>query len=83
MHASPSAQPVNYDPIPEDMYLSKSEDTGATHLPKIKTSLDWLKPLPEEEIPKTLEPDWVIPPNDLPEMENNWADALAKTYKDP
>ncbi|GKE83980.1 hypothetical protein Tco_1557722, partial [Tanacetum coccineum] len=66
-----------------DVHLSDSEDTGVSHLPKIKTRPDWLKPLPEEEAPKTPEPDWVIPPNDLPETENNWADALAKTYKDP
>ncbi|GJZ50475.1 hypothetical protein Tco_0604665 [Tanacetum coccineum] len=39
--------------------------------------------LPEEEAQETPEPDWVISPNDLPETENNWADALAKTYKDP
>ncbi|GJR69337.1 hypothetical protein Tco_0015402 [Tanacetum coccineum] len=42
-----------------------------------------MKPLTEEDSPKTPEPDWVIPPSDLPKTENNWADALAKTYKDP
>ncbi|GKB08373.1 hypothetical protein Tco_0836657 [Tanacetum coccineum] len=36
----------------------------------------------EEDTPETPEPDWVIPLNDLPETENNWADALAKTYND-
>ncbi|GJT95890.1 hypothetical protein Tco_1091408 [Tanacetum coccineum] len=30
-------------PIPDDMHLSDSEDTGADHLPKIKTRPDWLK----------------------------------------
>ncbi|GJY92936.1 copia protein [Tanacetum coccineum] len=60
-----------------------TEDTGAAHLPKIKTRPDWLKPVPEEEAPETPEPDWVIPPNDLPKTENNWANAIAKTYKDP
>ncbi|GKB23360.1 hypothetical protein Tco_0862761 [Tanacetum coccineum] len=65
------------------MHLSKSEDTGAAHLPKIKTRPDWLKPLPKEETPETPEPDWVIPLNNLPETKNNWVDALAKTYKDP
>ncbi|GJU28631.1 hypothetical protein Tco_1167252 [Tanacetum coccineum] len=69
--ASPSEQPVNDDLIPEDMHLSESEDTGAVHLPKIKTRLDWLKPLLEEETPETPEPDWVIPPNDLLDTENN------------
>ncbi|GJT82110.1 hypothetical protein Tco_1056452 [Tanacetum coccineum] len=37
----------------------------------------------EEETPKTPKPDWFIPLNELPETENNWANALAKTYKDP
>ncbi|GJW03349.1 hypothetical protein Tco_1562205 [Tanacetum coccineum] len=68
-----------------DVHLSNSKDTSPVHLLKIKTRPDWLKPLPEEEeeAPEKPEPDWVIPPNDLPETENNWADALAKTYKDP
>ncbi|GKD68769.1 hypothetical protein Tco_1322859, partial [Tanacetum coccineum] len=69
--------------IPDDVHFSDSKDTGATHILKIKTRPDWLKPLPKEKAPKTPEPDWVIPPNDLPEIENNWADALAKAYKDP
>ncbi|GJV95989.1 hypothetical protein Tco_1547566 [Tanacetum coccineum] len=81
--ASPSEQPVDDNPIPEDMHLSKSKDINASHLLKIKSRPDWLKPVPEEDIPETPEPDWVIPPNDLPKTENNWADALAKTYKDP
>ncbi|GJS13386.1 hypothetical protein Tco_0407858 [Tanacetum coccineum] len=32
---------------------------------------------------KTPEPDWVVPPNDLPEIENNWANAIANVHKDP
>nr|GEW45622.1 hypothetical protein [Tanacetum cinerariifolium] len=82
-HASPSEKPINDDPILVDMHLSEAHDTGVAHLLKIKTRLDWLNPLPKEEIPEIPKPDWVIPPNDLPETENNWADALAKTYKDP
>ncbi|GJT41786.1 retrovirus-related pol polyprotein from transposon TNT 1-94 [Tanacetum coccineum] len=62
--ASPSKQLVDDVLIPNDVYLSDSENT-------------------EEETPKTPEPDWVIPPNELPDTENNWADAIAKTYKDP
>ncbi|GJS18098.1 hypothetical protein Tco_0412570 [Tanacetum coccineum] len=42
-----------------------------------------MKPLPEEEAPETPKPDWAIPPNDLLETENNRANALVKTYKDP
>ncbi|GKC54567.1 hypothetical protein Tco_1077312, partial [Tanacetum coccineum] len=38
--ASQSEQPVNDDPIPEDVNLSESEDTGVAHLPKIKTRPD-------------------------------------------
>ncbi|GJW43179.1 hypothetical protein Tco_0071978 [Tanacetum coccineum] len=81
--ASPSEQPVDDVPIPYDVHLSDSEDTSEAHLLKVKTRPDWLKPLPKEEAPETPKPDWVIPPNDLPESKNNWADALAKTYKDP
>ncbi|GJT50432.1 hypothetical protein Tco_0976589 [Tanacetum coccineum] len=77
------AQPVDEDPIPDNVHMSEPEDTDIAHLPKIKTRPDWLKPVPKEETPETLEPDWVIPPNDLPETENNWADVLGKTYKDP
>ncbi|GKC69785.1 hypothetical protein Tco_1115668 [Tanacetum coccineum] len=42
-----------------DVHLSDSEDTDVSHLLKIKTRPDWLKPLPEEEAPKTPEPDWI------------------------
>nr|GEW28669.1 hypothetical protein [Tanacetum cinerariifolium] len=57
--ASPSEQLVNDDPIPNDMHLLESEDTGASHLLKIKTRPEWLQHRPEEETPKTLEPDWI------------------------
>ncbi|GJT99498.1 retrovirus-related pol polyprotein from transposon TNT 1-94 [Tanacetum coccineum] len=81
--ASPSKQPINDNPSPEDMHLSESEDTGPAHLPKIKTRPDWLKLVQEEDTPETPEPEWVIPPNDLHETKNNWVDALDKMYKDP
>ncbi|GJR62593.1 hypothetical protein Tco_1504755 [Tanacetum coccineum] len=51
-------------------------DTDSAHLPKIKLRPEWLKPIPKEDQPETIEPDWSVPPNDLPE-------ALAKSYKDP
>ncbi|GKC20104.1 hypothetical protein Tco_1022254, partial [Tanacetum coccineum] len=70
-------------PIPDDMNISNSEDTDATHLPKIKTKPDWLKPILEEDRPSYPEPDWVIPLNDLPKTENNWANALSSSYQDP
>ncbi|GJR73284.1 hypothetical protein Tco_0085649 [Tanacetum coccineum] len=66
-----------------DVHLLDSEDIGADHLPKIKTRPDWLKPILEEKTSETPEPDWVIPPNDLHEPENNWANAIAKSYQDP
>ncbi|GJU42010.1 retrovirus-related pol polyprotein from transposon TNT 1-94 [Tanacetum coccineum] len=37
--ASPSEQPVDDVPIPDDVHLSDLEDTGVAHLPKIKTRL--------------------------------------------
>ncbi|GJY36624.1 hypothetical protein Tco_0422002 [Tanacetum coccineum] len=67
----------------QDSDALDSEDTGVSHLPKIKTKPNWLKPIPKEDRPETPEPDWVIPPNDLPEPENNWANAFATSYKDP
>nr|GEU90942.1 hypothetical protein [Tanacetum cinerariifolium] len=82
--ASPSEQLVDDVPILDDgAHLSESKDTGAAYLPKIKTRTEWLKLIPEEDTPKTPKPDWVIPPNDLLEPGNNWANALAKTYKYP
>ncbi|GKC59076.1 hypothetical protein Tco_1086674, partial [Tanacetum coccineum] len=78
-----SKQPVEDVPIPDDMNISDSEDTNTTHLPKIKTRLDWLKPIPEEDKPTTPKLDWVIPLNDLPKTKNNWANALASSHQDP
>ncbi|GJZ74202.1 hypothetical protein Tco_0638348 [Tanacetum coccineum] len=78
-----SKQPVEDVPIPDDVNVLDSEDTDNAHLPKIKTRPDWLKPVLEEDRPATPEPDWVIPPNELPETENNWANALASSYQDP
>ncbi|GJZ74846.1 retrovirus-related pol polyprotein from transposon TNT 1-94 [Tanacetum coccineum] len=69
--ASQSEPPVEDVPIPDDVHVLNSEDTGTANLPKIKTRPDWLKPILEKERPETLEPEWVIPPNDLLEPENN------------
>nr|GFA34659.1 hypothetical protein [Tanacetum cinerariifolium] len=80
---SQSEQLIDDISILDDIHLSDSEDTNADHLPKIKTRLDWLKPIPEEETSETPKPDWIIPLNDLPKLENNWADAIAKSYQDP
>ncbi|GKE32007.1 hypothetical protein Tco_1451329 [Tanacetum coccineum] len=37
---------------------SEQEDTDIAHLPKIKTKPDWLKPIPEEDIPASPKLDW-------------------------
>ncbi|GKE15922.1 hypothetical protein Tco_1423499 [Tanacetum coccineum] len=66
-----SKQPVEDVPILDDVNILDSKDTDMAHLLKIKTRPDWLKHVPEEDRPATPEPDWVIPPNDLPETENN------------
>ncbi|GJS04329.1 hypothetical protein Tco_0320837 [Tanacetum coccineum] len=62
--------------------ISDSEDTNFSYLPKIKQRPEWLKPILEEDRSATPEPDWLIPMNDLLEPKNNWANALAKSYKD-
>ncbi|GKE96446.1 hypothetical protein Tco_1581301, partial [Tanacetum coccineum] len=66
-----SEQPFEDIPMPDTAHISDSKDTNFAHLPKIKPRPEWLKPIPEEDRPTTLEPDWVIPPNELPEPENN------------
>ncbi|GJW42971.1 hypothetical protein Tco_0071770 [Tanacetum coccineum] len=81
--APQSEQPVDDVPILDDVHISDSEDAGIAHLLKIKTRPDWLMLVLEEERPETPESDLVIPLNDLPEPENNWANAIAKSYKDP
>ncbi|GJV48405.1 hypothetical protein Tco_1438617 [Tanacetum coccineum] len=78
-----SEQPVEDVPMPDTTHLSDSEDTNFAHLPKIKPRPKWLKPILEEDRPATPKPDWSIPMNDLSEPENNWANSLTKSYKDP
>ncbi|GJY03370.1 hypothetical protein Tco_0369310 [Tanacetum coccineum] len=68
--------------MPDTAHISDSEDTDSSHHLKIKPRSKWLKPIPEEDSPTTPELDWVIPLNDLPETENNWANALASSYQD-
>ncbi|GJW28742.1 hypothetical protein Tco_0045617 [Tanacetum coccineum] len=61
---------------------SDMEDTDNAHIPKVSTTT-WFKPIPESERPATPKPEWTIPPNDLPEPENNWANTYATAYKVP
>ncbi|GJR78464.1 hypothetical protein Tco_0149249 [Tanacetum coccineum] len=44
--------------MPDTANISNSEDTGSSHLPKIKPRPEWLKPIPKEDIPESPEPDW-------------------------
>ncbi|GKC17746.1 hypothetical protein Tco_1014528 [Tanacetum coccineum] len=77
-----SEQHVDDIPILDDVHISEIEDTNAAHLPKIKTRPDWLKPVPKKERPKTPVPDWAVPLNDLPDIANNWDNAITNAYKD-
>ncbi|GJV50475.1 hypothetical protein Tco_1440687 [Tanacetum coccineum] len=54
---SQSVKSVEDVPIPDDVHFSDIKDTDAAHIPKIKPIPDWLKPVPEEERPKTPKPD--------------------------
>ncbi|GJR21514.1 hypothetical protein Tco_0970041 [Tanacetum coccineum] len=62
---------------------SDLEDTDNAHIPKVPDTTTWFKPMPEEERPASPKPEWVIPPIDLPEADNNWANAFAKAHQDP
>ncbi|GKC01611.1 hypothetical protein Tco_0987747 [Tanacetum coccineum] len=59
-------------PMQDERNVSDMEDTDNAHIPKVSTTM-WFKPIPEGERPATPEPEWTIPPNDFPELENNWA----------
>ncbi|GKC30575.1 hypothetical protein Tco_1037869 [Tanacetum coccineum] len=74
-------QPVKDIPIQDSDNISDSEDTNSAHLLKTKHRPAWLKPIPEDERPATLEPTWVIPTSHIPNAVNNWANVLAATYQ--
>ncbi|GJU49392.1 hypothetical protein Tco_1218947 [Tanacetum coccineum] len=76
-------QPVKNIPIPDSATLSDSEDTDSTHLLKTKQRPEWLKPILDDERPATPKPAWVIPTSHIPDVEKNWAKALATTYQAP
>ncbi|GKB89946.1 hypothetical protein Tco_0962218 [Tanacetum coccineum] len=80
---SQSEQPIEDVPIPDNVHISDTKDTDVSHLPKIKPRPDWLKHVLEEERSETPKPDWAVPLNDLCEPDNNLANAIAKSYKDP
>ncbi|GKA80562.1 hypothetical protein Tco_0787254, partial [Tanacetum coccineum] len=70
-------------PISDEGHVSDPEDNDNAHMPKIPDTTTWFRPIPEEERPASPEPEWVIPPIDLPEADNNWANAFAKAHQDP
>ncbi|GJX44570.1 hypothetical protein Tco_0261246 [Tanacetum coccineum] len=71
LDSDPSKKRRHASDASDDVNVSDSKDTNTTHLPKIKTRPNWLKPVPEEDRPATPEPDCIIPPNELPKIENN------------
>ncbi|GKE38827.1 hypothetical protein Tco_1462232 [Tanacetum coccineum] len=82
--SSPHAeQPVDDIPIQHSDNISYSEDMDFAHLPKTKQRPEWLKPIPDDERPATLEPASVIPMSHIPDAMNNWANALATMYQVP
>ncbi|GJY08856.1 hypothetical protein Tco_0377041 [Tanacetum coccineum] len=76
-------QPTENIPISDERHVSYPEDTNNAHMPKILDTITWFRPIPEEERHASPEPEWVIPPIDLPEADNNWANAFAKAHQDP
>nr|GEW81560.1 hypothetical protein [Tanacetum cinerariifolium] len=73
--ASGSKQP----PAPQS---SASKTSYTREAPSNSSKPDWLNPVSKQDRPETPEQDRVIPLTDSPDAENNWANALAKSYKD-
>ncbi|GKA22749.1 retrovirus-related pol polyprotein from transposon TNT 1-94, partial [Tanacetum coccineum] len=69
--------------ISDEGHVSDPEDTDKAHMPKIPNTTTWFRPLLKEERLASPEPEWVIPPIDLPKADNNWANAFAKAHQDP
>ncbi|GKC17023.1 hypothetical protein Tco_1013805, partial [Tanacetum coccineum] len=70
---------------------TRYESTGIVGAQELSPSDDLMhddsvpdeQPLPEEEIPVTPELSWTILPSNVSDVENNWASALASSYKPP
>ncbi|GJU03827.1 hypothetical protein Tco_1114165 [Tanacetum coccineum] len=69
--------------ISDEGHVSDPKDNNNAHMPKILDTSTWFRPIPEEERPASPEPEWVIPLINLPEANNNWANAFAKAHQDP
>ncbi|GJS67383.1 hypothetical protein Tco_0681947 [Tanacetum coccineum] len=76
-------QPTEDIPIFDEGHVSDPEDIDNAHMPKILDTTTWFRPIPEEERLASPELEWVIPPIDLLEADNNWANAFAKAHQDP
>ncbi|GKD51531.1 hypothetical protein Tco_1280507 [Tanacetum coccineum] len=64
-------QPTEDIPISDEGHVSDPEDTNNAHMPKVPDTTTWFRPIPEEERPASPEPEWVIPPIDLPEAAHS------------
>ncbi|GJV30113.1 hypothetical protein Tco_1386561, partial [Tanacetum coccineum] len=64
----------------DEGHVSDPEDTDNAHMPKIPDTTTWFRPILEEERLASPEPEWVIPLIDLPEIDNNWANAFSKAH---
>ncbi|GJR19855.1 hypothetical protein Tco_0968382 [Tanacetum coccineum] len=76
-------QPTEDILISDEGHVLNLEDTDNAHMLKVSDTTTLFRPIPEEERYASPEPDWGIPPIDLPEADNNWANAFAKAYQDP
>ncbi|GKB58958.1 hypothetical protein Tco_0915144, partial [Tanacetum coccineum] len=59
--------------ISDEGHVLDLEDIDNAHMPKIPDKTTWFRPITEEERPASPEPEWVIPPIDLPKADNNWS----------
>ncbi|GJR81044.1 hypothetical protein Tco_0151829 [Tanacetum coccineum] len=75
--------PTEDIPISNEGHVSDPEDTDNAHMTKIPDTTTWFRPILKEERPASPESEWVIPPIDIPEADNNWANAFAKAHQDP
>ncbi|GKD12316.1 hypothetical protein Tco_1196723, partial [Tanacetum coccineum] len=75
-------QPTEDIPISNKGHVLDPKDTDNAHILKVPDTTTWFRPVLEEERPASPEPEWVIPPTDLLEAANNWANAFAKAHQD-
>ncbi|GKA35344.1 hypothetical protein Tco_0721835 [Tanacetum coccineum] len=64
-------QPTEDIPISDEGHVSDPEDTDNAHMPKIPDTTTWFRHYFKQRDHASLEPEWVIPPIDLPEADNN------------